>query len=388
MLYPALRIAFALSRHVSQTWRGRLGALGGDAFYWLAPAKRRNTVRNMAIVLGDGGDDGGYGGRRAKAAARASARNYGRYVTDFFNLPNVPLAEIVRHARVEGWEHLDRALEAGKGVIFAGGHVGLWDYAPAVIADRYPGRIYVVAEPFTSPQVEALIQGQRAAQGSTVIPMTNVRAMARALKGNNIVVLLVDRPVAGDGVTVDFFGRPTTVPAGAATLAALTGAAILPGYFRRRPDGDFEGGVLPPIVAHKTGDRAADVQRTTQDVFAALERIIRRGPAHWYMFRDMWGTALTPHPTRIGLPALAAGRQPNHADWSLGSSDPTAQPTLPDAGEGERAAVDTRSEGGRAIIDSAPSRGSSPLPRTGECAGPSAAAEGPVSHGSGVRAAR
>ncbi len=290
MLYPALRMAFALSRHVSPTWRRRLGALGGEAFYWGWPAKRRNTVRNMAIVLGESADGNG-DGRRATAAARASLRNYGRYITDFFNLPNVPAMEIVRHTRAHGWEHLDRALETGKGVIFAGGHFGLWDYAPAAIADRYPGRVYIVAEPFTSPRVEALIQGQRAAQGATIIPMTNVRAMVRALKGNNIVVLLVDRPVEGDGVAVRFFGHPTVVPAGAATLAALTGAAILPGYFFRRPDGAFEGGILPPIVSPRSGNRASDVQRMTQEVFVALESIIRRSPAHWYMFRDMWGAA-------------------------------------------------------------------------------------------------
>lgn len=295
MLYLALRVAFALSRHVPLAWHGRLGALGGEVFYWCWAAKRRNTVRNMAIVLGDPGEGGG--GRRAAAAARASLRNYGRYVTDFFNLPNLQSAEIVRRTRVYDWVHLDRALEAGKGVIFAGGHFGLWDYAPAVMADRYPGRIYVVTEPFSSPKVEALIQGQRAAQGSTVIPMTNVRAMVRALKGNNIVVLLVDRPVEGDGVTVDFFGRLTTAPAGTGTLAALTGAAVLPGYFLRRADGDFEGGILPPIALPRSGDRAADIGRITQATFIALEGIIRRSPAHWYMFRDMWGTALTPDPS-------------------------------------------------------------------------------------------
>jgi len=290
MLYPALRSASALARHVSPAWRRRLGALGGEAFYWGWPAKRRNTVRNMAVVLGVDGDEGG---RRAKAVARASLRNYGRYVTDFFNLPNVPQSELVRRTHAEGWEHFDRALDAGKGAIFATCHFGLWDYGPPVAADRYPGRVYIVAEPFTSPKVEALIQGQRAAQGATIIPMTNVRAMVRALKGNNILALLVDRPAEGDGVTIDFFGRPTTVPAGAATLAALTGAAILPGYVARRADGDYEGRILPPIVPPATGDRAADVRRMTQEVFTALEEIIRRNPAHWYMFRDMWCEGLS-----------------------------------------------------------------------------------------------
>lgn len=289
MMYHALRAAFALSRHVPETWRYRLGALGGEAFYWSWPAKRRNMVCNMSVVLGTDR-------RQAAPAARASARHYGHYLTDFFNLPNVPPAEIVRRSHVDGWAHLDRVLEAGKGAIFATCHFGLWDYAPALVADRYPGRVYVVAEPFTSPQIEALIQGQRAALGATVIPMTNVRAMVRALRNNDIVCLVVDRPVARDGVEVDFFGRPTMVPAGTATLAALTGAAILPGYFVHRADGGYYGGILPPIETAASGDRETAVRRATQDTFAAIESIIRRNPTHWYMFRDMWGATPHPHP--------------------------------------------------------------------------------------------
>jgi len=290
MLYHALRIAFALARYVSPAWRRRLGALGGEAFYWGWSAKRRDTVRNMAVVMEHGHGRGkGDDGRRASAAARASLRNYGRYVTDFFNLPNVPSHEIIGHSHVQGWEHVDQALQAGKGALFVTGHFGLWDYASAVVAGHYPGRVYVVAEPFSSPKVDTLIQGQRAAQGITVIPMSNVRAMVRTLKSNNILGLLVDRPVEGDGVTVEFFGRPATVPAGTATLAALTGAPILPTYFMRCPDGTFEGDILPPIVPPTTGDRAAIVRQLTQDIFTALEAIIQRSPTHWYMFRDMWG---------------------------------------------------------------------------------------------------
>jgi len=87
------------------------------------------------------------------------------------------------------------ALEAGKGVVFGTGHFGLWDYAPAVLADRYPGRVYIVVEHLNSALLNELVQGQRALQGSTIIPMHNVRAMVRALRGNGIIAVLVDRPV-------------------------------------------------------------------------------------------------------------------------------------------------------------------------------------------------
>jgi len=290
MLYWALRVAFAISRHTPLTWRYRLVQRGCEAVYLAWPAKRRATRRTMAVVTGDRPD-----GRRADAAARASWRNYGGYIVDFFNLPNVSPQELTRRTHVQGWEHLDRAVEAGKGVVFVSGHLGRWDYAPVVIAARHPGRMNLVVEPFTSPKVDAMIQGQRAAQGSGIIPMTEVRRMVRTLRGGGILAILVDRPASdGDGVPVEFFGRPTTVPGGAATLAALTGAALLPGFFLQRADGSFDGRILPPIEPPRSGDRNADVRWMTQQALDTLEGAIRRAPEHWYMFRDMWAGSPTP----------------------------------------------------------------------------------------------
>src|ERR671938_1173293 len=111
IMYWLVRLSFALSRCVPLSWRYALGAMGGEAVYWCWPAKRRNTRRNMAVVTGDHGD-----GRRAAALARASLRNYGRYLIDFLNLPNIAPSEVVPGAGVQGCDDVDRGLEAGKGV--------------------------------------------------------------------------------------------------------------------------------------------------------------------------------------------------------------------------------------------------------------------------------
>ncbi len=278
-----LRLFFALSRCVPLSWRYVLGMLATESVYWCWPSKRRNTQHNMAVVAGADA-----GSARANRLALLSWRNYGRYVVDFLNLPNVPPVEIVRRTTVDGWAHLDAVLAAGKGAIFVTGHFGLWDYAPAVLANRYPGRVYIVVEHLNSALLNELVQGQRALQGSTIIPMTNVRAMVRALRANGIIAVLVDRPVHDDGVLVTFFGRQTMVPGGAATLAAMTGAGLLPGYFVHRENGAYDGCILPPIVPARTGCRAAEVQSLTQGAVTALEGMIRCRPQYWYMFRAMW----------------------------------------------------------------------------------------------------
>jgi len=363
-LYWALRLAFALSGRVPLRWRYRLGMRGCEAVYWCWPAKRRNTIRNMDVVHRALGKP-----RRAPAAARASWRNYGRYVTDFLNLPHVSPAMVEARTRVEGWEHLDAAMARGKGAIVVGGHVGLWDYAPGVVARRYPGHVYLLVEPFTSPKVEGLVQGQRAAQGSSIIQMTDIRGIVRALRGNGIVAVLIDRPVEDDGIPVTFFGRPTMVPGGAARLASLTGAALIPCYFRRGIRGGYESRIYPPVEMPRTRDRAADVRRTTQQLLDVLEGVIRERPEDWYMFRDFWGT--TPHP-----------------------GNPHPPTSSPSRGEGEQDGRDTvhvvPPPLSRASGEGPGVRVSSPLSRApGEPVGLSASRSRETNaHGLGVRASR
>jgi KDO2-lipid IV(A) lauroyltransferase len=95
-------------------------------------------------------------------------------------------------------------------------------------------------------------------------------------------------PARGTAVPVTFFGRTTMVPAGAATLGLLTGAALLPGYLRRVRGGRYEAHIGMPLQAISSGDREADVQRLTQHVMTALEAMISERPAQWYMFRPFW----------------------------------------------------------------------------------------------------
>ena len=189
-----------------------------------------------------------------------------------------------------GWEHLDRALAQGRGVVFATIHFGSWDAAGAAVAGHCPpGTVFAVAEPFGDPRLDTLVTKERAEYGLGVVPMHDVRRMVKLLRAGNVLGVLIDRPVtSGDGVTVRMFGRDTVLPAGAAALAGMARCPIIPGYLRRRSDGVFEGGILPAIEPVRTGNREADLAATMQQVVASLEGVVRRSPQQWYMFRDMW----------------------------------------------------------------------------------------------------
>ena len=298
-----------------------LAALVGTLVYLALPAKRASMHHNLEVILGRYAPDGRpLPDRRRRAAARRLARRqmvaYVQTLIDFFRLPTM-LPQIYRDtADTPGWQHVDAALASGRGAVFATIHFGHWDLAGAAVANHCPpGSVYAVAEPFENPRLDRLVTARRNAYGIRPVPMDNVRQMIRVLREGKLLGLLVDRPVeGGDGVPVRFFGRETQIPAGAATLALLARAPLLPGYVRQRRDGSFEGQILPPIEPVRTGDREADVRATMQLVVDALESVIRRSPHQWYMFRPMWPASAGPRAGSAGIlatlrAALPGGRK-------------------------------------------------------------------------------
>ncbi|MBI2952878.1 MAG: lysophospholipid acyltransferase family protein [Chloroflexi bacterium] len=248
------------------------------------PALRKCVMANMRQVLGDDADEA-----TVRALTRSAYRNYFKYLVDFLRFPHLSKRELEGVIKSSGWEHLDKALESGKGVIFVGFHFGNWDLAGAMLALRgYP--LNVVAESFQPAKLNDLIQRYRIEKGMKIIPLEiAARKVLRALRQNEILGLLIDRPEPASGVPVEFFDRTASVPGGAATLAVKTGAKIVLGYLVRLPDNTFSGLISPHLDFEPTGDFAQDVQLVTQKIMDIVEECIRQYPDQWYMFQHMWG---------------------------------------------------------------------------------------------------
>ncbi len=221
-------------------------------------------------------------------AARASWRNYMRYLREFVAIPHFTRSDLdVIAANMEGWEHVDETMKLGRGAVVVSAHFGNWDLAAAAGARTYP--VNVIADTFSPPRLDKLINSFRNALGVHVIPIeVALRRTLSALRRGEAVAFLVDKPVTSDGVIVDFFGHPVQIPGGAGFFALKTRAPILPAFVWRTPDNGFAGKVLEPIHCEPTGDMQRDLQQAMQRIMGAIEEMIRARPDHWYMFRSMW----------------------------------------------------------------------------------------------------
>ncbi|MGZ6256825.1 MAG: lysophospholipid acyltransferase family protein, partial [Candidatus Limnocylindria bacterium] len=130
---------------------------------------------------------------------------------------------------------------------------------------------------------------RRGAGRARLIPLSKARRpMIEALRRHEVVGLVADRDLAGDGIPVTFFGHPTTMPAGPAALSLLTGVRLLAGACYRVGPDRFNARAWPIEVA-LSGDRHADIAALTGAMAARFEEAIALAPEQWWgSFQPIW----------------------------------------------------------------------------------------------------
>jgi KDO2-lipid IV(A) lauroyltransferase len=249
-------------------------------------ARRRMVERHLRRVCGP--DVPGW---RLSRLADETFASYARYWVETLRLPHLSPARVAAGITYDHFEFIQAGYNAGRGTILALPHLGGWEWAGTHLAQSgFP--ISVVVERLQPPEVFEWFAAFRERLGMQVIPVGPDAAArcVRALRDNHLLCLLSDRLVGDSAsVEVDFFGETTSLPAGPATLAIRTGAALLPCavYFGRRAD-QHPAIVRPPLDAVRTGRLRHDVIRLTQALTHQFEDLIRLAPTQWHLMQPNW----------------------------------------------------------------------------------------------------
>jgi KDO2-lipid IV(A) lauroyltransferase len=173
----------------------------------------------------------------------------------------------------------------GRGIIAVSIHIGSIETLVAAVAARgFP--TYALADDTAYPELYELLQQQRRRWGVEVFAWRNLRRTFAVLRQPAVLGLLVDWGYRADGIPVRLFGDWTTLPAGPASLAAKTGAVIVPIVCRRRPNGRFMAEHFAPIEV--ADDSPRELARATQAIADAVEEMVLPAPEQWYTFKPMW----------------------------------------------------------------------------------------------------
>lgn len=273
----------ALVRLLPEAVARELGQTAGYFASFVLSKRMQMAERHMRRALGRMTDVSG--------AAREVFSSYGRYWAELLWLRPDRITAISAHLTVEGIEHIVAAQHRGRGMILALPHVGNWDIGICVLRNRgIP--VTVVAEALAASCVGDWSMKLRRMLGMEVLLMGSTQALAlglaRRLKSGHVVALMSDRDIRGNGIEVEFFGEATTLPAGPALLADLTGAPILPAAVYFQSGRGHRAVVGPAVEGVSGGNREERLQLLTQRLAHALEGLVREAPTQWHLLQPNW----------------------------------------------------------------------------------------------------
>ena len=272
--HTAQRVVAALPRPLAYA----LAIVASRFAFVFARSARQSLTENLRVALPEATTG------ELRLTAWRNFRNHAKAYVDLMQLPRAEVEDLKPLLLPCGYEFLEEARAAGKGVLMVSCHMGSWEVAAAIWAVT-TAPVNLFAEVLEPQEMYDWYRLTRARLGISVLPLnrSGLRQVLQALDANEIVITALDRDILGTGIECDFFGHRARIPDGVATIALHRGVPILPVCVYRLPDDTYRGVGYPPVFAQPTGDDKGDVRRITQLLVRCMEQMIRAHPDQWHL---------------------------------------------------------------------------------------------------------
>lgn len=296
--YAGLRAAVATLSAVGWRRASSLGGALGRMGYSPFGVRRRVVERQIAAAFPEWNAD------RVAQVARGSYDHLGRLAVETALMPSLGKKGILDLvSRTTGWDLVERAIAAKRGVLLIAGHFGNWEVSGAYIAARGVP-VDVIVRRMSNPIFDRYLNQTRADLGMTVVYDADaVRRTTRSLKEGRAIGFLADQGVLNLASThVPFFGRPAKTPRGPAVFTLRYHAPTLFVAAVREPDGRFHLS-FEDVPYEETGDRERDVDGIVASYTRILEGMVRRTPEQYFWQHRRWKHQPPDTPAELRDPA-------------------------------------------------------------------------------------
>lgn len=285
LLRLALEVADRIVARLPARPAYAIADLAGDAWYRLAPRRRRLVAANLARVCAATGRP--THGPAFHALVRAAFLSHARYYLELLRAPHYSQDRIAEIVEVPEWDVYAAPMRAGPSILVSW-HLGNFE----------PFGVYLAAEglrptaPIEEIEPRPLYEFLAARRGSGAVDLVPLRgarpALSRRLREGGLVAIIGDRVLDGGGHSITLFGHPTAIPLGPATLAVTHRAAVVAGRsLRVGPDRFLVDGEVLELPA--SGQRRADIVALAERLATRLERDIAAAPEQWWgAFQPIW----------------------------------------------------------------------------------------------------
>ena len=308
VLVDAVKMSFmAVARNVVPHLPGSVMALLAKASVVLSKGSEQVRVVRAELrkLLGDVKSDA-----ELESIAVKGMRDYRHDLFEIWSFPRLSEKRISKFAYLEGREHLDKALEQGKGAVVGVSHFGSWKMIIAALA--YNG--YKINQIGLDPMY--FIDKSRPQHHNAVMEMEykceqslpanfiyvgqgkSMRQVFRLLESNEVVLNSFDGFVGSKNIEIPFLQGKISISTGPAAIALRSGAPLVPVFAVRQKDNRHKITIHEEIPFGDDENKQQAIADAVGSFAKLLEHYVSKCPSHYGRtlfdrFRDPQGQSGT-----------------------------------------------------------------------------------------------
>jgi len=253
------------------TWQLALGTGIGKLFLRLAPARRRIAATNLALCFPE------LSASERERILQQAFCSMGIGVLEMALGWWAPARRLRPLAHISGLEHLQQALEYGKGVILLSAHFTTLEIGGRLLALQAP--FQVMYREHKNAAFEQVMKQARSKHFGKAIPRGDLRGLLNSLQQNRPVWYAPDQDYGREqSIFVPFFNIPAATITATSRLARISGARVVPFFQTRLPGAQGYQLTLYPSLE---GFPGASVEADSQRINALIEARIREQPGQY-----------------------------------------------------------------------------------------------------------
>lgn len=252
-------------------WQLRMGRFFGRVMRIASPRRRHIAAVNLALCFPE------LSARQRTQLLHRHFESLGMTLVETSMSWWLPADKLRRLARIEGLQHLQQALQRGKGAILLSAHFTTLEIGAHLLAIQVP--FHAMYRAHKNLLFDALMRRAREARCDNAIPRHDVRGLLRSLKAGLPVWYAPDQNYGKEhSIFVPFFGVPAATITATARLAQLSGAPVVPFFQERLAHG---AGYLLKLYPALHDFPSHDLVHDTRRINEIIEQQIRRVPEQY-----------------------------------------------------------------------------------------------------------
>ncbi len=264
-------------------WLHAMGRAAAPLMYHLIPPLRRALQDNARHLLGPAASVA-----QRRRLGIAVLANFARFTIELLTTHRVLPVDDRLFEGMIGQPHYRQAVAAGKGVIAVTLHLGNYEAGPMLLT-RLHQPIALVYSRDPSGTFEQARSRRRQARGIVEIaidksPFFAVEALATLRRGGMVLAAADDGFGSGRGKLFDFLGGMAPFLTWPAKLSVSSGAPLLPCFIVRRPNGEYQLEIAPPLFPQAD----TDAVEMTSRLLPVFTNVLSRFPEQWLIVHRYW----------------------------------------------------------------------------------------------------